>query len=188
MKLRTLTLASTLALAACGSDPVSYSEPVTINLSAKSGDVANATVTDDKNINTEQGNPYGAFVANAQAKLGGAQPGHLEVDHGQLLLGANSTGVTTLDEIFAGQVDILFVMNDTNVSAPVASRTIAAGAGAGPLALDIGFDDGTLAAADYQRLLGGSFKLAIRGPAAAMFQSKGADADLQVTLTFTAFE
>ncbi len=53
-----------LALAACGDDPVSYSEPVGINLKAKSSDTINNVVTDDKGINTESGNPYGAFVSS----------------------------------------------------------------------------------------------------------------------------
>jgi hypothetical protein len=38
------------------------------------------------------------------------------------------------------------------------------------------------------KLLGGSFKVVIRGPAAATFEAAGADADLQLTLTFAAYE
>src|SRR5262249_47896604 len=155
MRASTVCLASLVLAAACGDDPVSFSEPVAINVHAKSADVANAVVSDDKNINTESGNPYGAFVTDARAKLGGEDPGRIDVAQVTLLLGAGSTGVTTLDEIFAGQVDMLFVMNDSNTSAPVASRAIAAGAGAGPLTFDVTFDDHALASADYARLLGG---------------------------------
>ncbi len=181
-------LAALAPLSACGDDPVSYSEPVGISLKAKSADVVNAAVTDDKNITTESGNPYGAFVNNARARLDGAEPGHIEVDRVELLLGAGSTGVTTLEEIFAGPVDVLFVMGDTGNSVPVASLTVGSQAGAGPLAFGVDFDSDALSAADYDHLVAGSFKVAIRGAAATSFQSKGADADLQVTLDFTAFE
>ena len=52
------------ALAACGSDPVSFSEPVGIELKAKSGDVTNAAMTEQKDITTESGNPYGKFTSD----------------------------------------------------------------------------------------------------------------------------
>lgn len=173
---------------ACGDDPVSYSEPVGINLKAKSSDVVNATVTDEKGINTESGNPYGSFVSNARGALGGADPGQIELTGARLLLGANTTGVTRLGEIFAGEVVIQFQMNDTDNTFPAASLDIASADGTGPLDMAVAFDSGTMNAADYAKLLGGSFKVSVRGPAALDFQSKGADADLQTTLTFTAYE
>jgi hypothetical protein len=43
-------------------------------------------------------------------------------------------------------------------------------------------------AEDYAKLISGSFKVLIRGPSSTGFETKGADADLQVTLTFAAFE
>ena len=46
----------------CGDDPVSFSAPVGINLKAKSGEVVNNAISNDKGINTESGNPFGAFV------------------------------------------------------------------------------------------------------------------------------
>lgn len=173
---------------ACGDDAVSYSEPVGINLKAKSSDVVNATVTNEKGITTESGNPYGAFVTNARTELGGAAPGRIEVSGARLLLGASTTGVTALGEIFLGEVVVLFQMNDTDNTFPVASRVFAATDGAGPIDLGVDFDSGEMNDADYGKLLSGSFKVVIRGPAAPDFQAKGADADLQTTLTFTAFE
>lgn len=50
------------------------------------------------------------------------------------------------------------------------------------------FDSGALPEFDYIKLLGGSFKVVTRGPAAAGFTTKGADADIQITFTFAAFE
>lgn len=174
--------------AACGDDAVSYSEPVGINLKAKSSDVVNATVTNEKGINTESGNPYGAFVTNARRELGGADPTSIELTDARLLLGAGTVGVSALGEIFAGEVVVLFQMNDTNNTFPAASRVFASTDGSGPIDLAVDFDSDEMSDEDYAKLLDGSFKVVIRGPAAPDFQTKGADADLQTTLTFTAFE
>ncbi len=172
----------------CGDDPVSYSAPVGINLKAKSDDTVAGVIDDEKGITTESGNPYGAFVSDARRELGGNDPSTIEVDRVDLFLGASSSGVTRLGEVFTGDVDLLFQMNDTNTSYPVATTTIAADASAGPTGFDVTFDGGAISDADYAKLLGGSFKVVIRGTAAAGFDAKGADADLQTTFTFAAFE
>lgn len=181
-----LTLGS-LTLAACGDDPVSYSAPVGINLKAKSSDTVNNVVSDEKGITTESGNPYGAFTSDARRELG-RDPGSIDVEEVTILLGAGSTGVTRLGEVFTGNVEILFVMNDTNNTYAVAAGTIDAAATGGPHELGASFDAGGVPALDYDKLVGGSFKVALRGPAATGFSTKGADADVQVTLTFAAYE
>jgi hypothetical protein len=180
-----IALASIL-VAGCGDDPVSFSQPVTITLKAKSGDVTNAVVSDEKSITTESGNPYGSFVSDAQAALDGHDPSRIEIDSVSLLLGGQSTGVTTLDEIFGGQVDVLFVMNDSNNSHPAAE--VVGPTSAGPVALSSLFDSDAMADADFDKLVQGSFKVVIRGAAATTFETKGAEADLQLTFEFTAFE
>ncbi len=184
-----IPLAGVCGLAgACGDDAVSYSEPVGINLKAKSSDVVGATVTDSKGINTENGNPYGAFVANARQELAGADPGRIALTGASLLLGAGTTGVSRLGEVFAGETVVLFEMNDTNNTFPAANQMLVAADGAGPIAMDVAFESGQMGEADFSKLLAGSFKVVVRGPAATDFAAKGADADLQVTLTFTAYE
>lgn len=176
------------ALVGCGDDPVSYSAPVGINLKAKSSDVVMSVVSDEKGITTESGNPYGKFISDAQAALGGNDPSSIELSSLELLLGANSTGVTTLEEIFAGNVEVLFVMNDTDNTFPVGNVMITAPVGGGPLAMNVSFDSADFQGTDRTKLLAGSFKVVIRGPAATDFTTKGADADLQVTFVFEAFE
>lgn len=176
-----------LLATACADDPLSYSAPVAINLKAKSGDTQNAVVTDEKGITTESGNPYGAFVSDAQRTLDGRDPATIEVDKVELFLGANSTGVTTLGEVFDGDVDVLFQMNDTNNTYPVAGRSIPATTAAGPVTLDVEFS-GDVPEADFEKMLSGSFKVVVRGAAASGFEAKGADADLQTTFVFAAFE
>lgn len=183
----TLLLMSFAVCAACGDDPLSYSAPVGINLKAKSADTMNGVVTDEKSITTESSNPYGKFVADARARIG-RDPAVIDVDRVELFLGAASTGVTALGEVFAGDVEVLFQMNDTNNSYPVAKGAVVAGTAGGPVALGIMFPASEIPDADYVKLLNGSFKVIARGPAAPSFQSKGAEVDLQVTLTFAAFE
>ncbi len=183
-----LASASALLLAACGDDPLRYSEPVGINLKAKSADPVGGVVSDEKGLSPESGNPYAKFVTDARAQLGGKDPSEIALEELTLTLGAGSTGVTRLGEVFTGQVDVLFVMNDTNNTAMAGGGMIAATEAGGPVVLDPAFTSTTLGAADLAKVIGGSFKVVIRGPAGADFETKGADADLQLTLTFAAYE
>lgn len=186
--LPTFAFASLAVVAACGDDPLRYSEPVAINLKAKSADTTGGVVSDEKGINTESGNPYGKFVTDAKAQLGGRDPGSIELEATTVLLGAGSTGVTRLGEVYTGNVELLFEMNDTNNSFPAAAGPIAATDAGGPITLASGFGSDGVGSADYAKLLSGSFKVVIRGPAATDFMTKGADADIQVTMTFVAYE
>jgi len=172
--------------AACGGDPVTYSDPVGLSLSVASGDVDNGVLADEKNINTESGNPYGAFSSAAQDAIGGL-PSSIDVEAATLTI-EGSTGVAALEEIFAGDVEVAFVMNGSDQAYPVAVRTIAVGDGAGPVDLEVPFDSDSVTDADYPDLVGGSFKVLLTGDAAAGFAGASADADLSLVLTFTAYE
>jgi hypothetical protein len=179
-------LLAVLALSGCG-NPVSFSAPVGINIKAKASDTKNGAISEDKGITTETGNPYGAFISDARKKLDGKDPSRIEISSLTLLLGAQSTGVTALEQVFSGKVEVLFVMNDTNNSYPVGSITNPTGSG--PLDLDVTFDSDTITGQDRTKLLGGDFKTVIRGPAATGFASPStAEANLQLTFTFEAFE
>lgn len=174
-----------LTLVGCSDDPVSYSMPVGINLKAKSDAVTNSVISDDKQITTESGNPYGAFISDAHAKLG-KDPARIEIDKLTLLLGAQSTNVTKLEEVYTGDVDVAFLMNDTNNTYDVGH--VMNPTGVGPVELNVVFQSDAVPDADFTKFLGGSFKVVIRGSAAAGFSTKGAEADLQATFTFSAFE
>ena len=182
MKLVALTV---LSLTACAADPISYSSPVGINLNVKSGDVANSVVSDDKAITTESGNPFGAFVTDAHTKLG-RDPGRIEIDSVTLILGAQSNGVTALEQIYTGDVDVAFITNDSNNTYDVGH--VSNPVGVGPLGVGVRFASEAVSAADFAKVLNGSFKVVIRGPAAPTFAAKGAQANLQLTFTFAAFE
>lgn len=184
-KTRLLALPVVL-LAACGDDPVQFSEPVGIELKAKSGDVANATVHEEKGITTESGNPYGAFISDAKAKLGGKDPSRIDLDKITITLGAQSTNVTDLNQVVTGDVVVQFLTNDTNNTFVAAH--FASPAGVGPDGGSVVFDWTQVGAGDVPKMLGGSFKVVLNGPQAAGFDTKGAEASLQLTFTFTAFE
>lgn len=176
----------TAPLAACGSSPVSDSAPVGINLKAKSGDVMTGAITESKDITTESGNPYGAFINDAMMKLGGKNPSTIELNQCQLTLGGTSTGVATLQDVFTGAVDIAFITDDTNDTYDAA--TITNPMGVGPVDLDVTFDFSKVSSADQQKFMTGSFKVVLRGTAEGTFATKGAEADLLATFTFDALQ
>jgi hypothetical protein len=179
-----LCVAASTAGCGGGSEPVSYSAPVGINVKAKGDAVKAGVVAEDKNINTEIGNPYGAFVAAARQKLG-RDPGRIDISAVDLRLGL-TRGTTALEQVVTGRVDVLFVMNDTNNSFAVAH--VENPMGGGPVKMSIDFQAGTVQAADFARLVSGAFKVALRAMAAPGFADKAKEADLQVTFEFAAFE
>lgn len=186
MSARLLAL-SLLLLAACTDPPVTYSTPVGILLQARSSEATNGIVTDLKAITTEQGNPYGAFIAEARTQLAGKSPGAIVLGAATVTLADGSTGVSGLGEVFSGTLSIVFLIDDTNHSFGVATGQVAV-MGGSTLPLDVHFDSVALTELDYGKLLGGKFKVIARGTAAPGFADLGARGDLDVLLTFTAFE
>lgn len=178
------TIVASLGLA-CGKDPVSHSAPVGISLDAKSSDVNAGQVSVDKNVNTESGNPYGAFT-NAAVQALGRSPSRIEVRSATLALESTSTGVTGLELVFGGAATVSFQMNGSSVVYPVAS--LASPSGAGPAALAVAFDSTSMPPADYADLVGGSFKVVLAGPAATGFGTASATARMKATFTFVAWE
>jgi hypothetical protein len=176
-----------LPLVACGGDPVSYSAPVGINLKAKSSDTANNTVSAEKGISTESGNPFKVFVDQARLELEGQSPSRVELTSLTLLLGAQSVGTASLTEVFASRVEVLFLMDESN-NTYVAGRVESVMGSGGAIPMIVEFDSEALSAADYARFLDGKFKVVLRGAAASGFATKGAEADFQATFTFTALE
>jgi hypothetical protein len=186
MKLLWLALFVTV-LAACGDDVVSHSGPVGIHLAFSSGDVSGGRVGDDKNINTESGNPYAAYMAEAREVLG-HDPSRIEVDSLTVRLVAPAGSVTTLGGIYDGPTALTFVMNSTNTVMPVATLAIVAATGAGPVPMDVAFDSGGLSADDWASLKDGNFKVVIDGPAQGDFEGASANVDLEALFTFDAIE
>lgn len=185
MKKLILAIAMSLAALGVGCGRHSYSAPVGVNLSAASGDVAAGTLSSDKLITLETGNPYGGFLSAARTKLG-KDPSNVEVGGLTLFLGADSQGVTALEQVFAGQVDVLFLMIGTGASYSVGHLTNFTGPG--PVNAAVDFDPSKVVGQDHFALMSGSFRVVVRGAAATGFATRGASATLQNTFTFRAVE
>ncbi|HEX5060190.1 MAG TPA: hypothetical protein VFV99_12560 [Kofleriaceae bacterium] len=179
-------LIALVLFAACGDDPVNYSAPVGIELKAKSGDVANDAITEDKGITTESSNPYGAFVTEAKNRIG-HDPSNIVLDTLTLTLGGQSTGVTVLEQVVTGDVVVKFLTNDTNNTFVVGH--FASPTGPGPVDGDESFDMAAdVGDQDIAKILGGSFHVVISATPATDFATKGAEASLELKFTFSAFE
>lgn len=178
-----------LLVGACGGDdePISISAPVGITLKAEAGDFENNVITVDKGISTESGNPWGAFVADVDAQLGGP-PNDVEIESLELLLAASSEGFTELSAVFNGTVDVQFEMDDTGNFFPAGSVVIDATTEGRSIALDSSFNYAAVQGSDLNKFLAGSFKVVMSGPAAAGFDSSDGKAELQLTFAFAAFE
>lgn len=189
MKLSLLGLASLLviALTACGDDVASHSAPVGIHLAFASNDVSAGRVGDDKNINTESGNPYAAYMTEARDVLG-RDPSRIEIDSLTLRLVAPSGSVTTLGDIYDGPTALTFEMNGTGTIVPVATLSIVAATTAGPVPMDVGFASGGVTGDDWAALKDGNFKVAIDGPAQGDFEGANASVDLEALFEFEAIE
>jgi hypothetical protein len=174
-----------LVVAGCGHE-VSYSAPVGISLNAKSGDVAAGQLVDEKNINTESGNPYGAYIQAARTQLSGKDPSRITLDSLTLELKPSSTNVAGLEDIYTGLVNIDFVMNSSNATSPAGHQSNPKGAS--PVVFIVDFDFAQLTPADRVDFIGGSFKVVLRGTAASSFATASANADMQATFKFTAYE
>jgi hypothetical protein len=174
------------AVAGCGGDPLTYSSPVGINLQAKGEEVTSGVLVEEKNISTESGNPYGAFVGAARQELG-REPGEIEVQTVTLLLGGSSRGVIALEQVLVGRAEVQFVMNDTNNSFNVAHLDNPRGTG--PVKMDVDYRAEMFQAEDRAKLIGGNFKVVLRSMVASGFAgTKEMMADLQATFQFAAYE
>jgi hypothetical protein len=168
--------------AGCGHN--TYSAPVGVNLHAQSGDVSSGTLAQDKLITNQSGNPYARFLIDARTKLG-KDPSDVGVGGLTLFLGAQSVGVTVLEQVFTGPVDVLFLL-PSGASYSVAHVTNPTGTG--PINMNVDFDSTKVTGLDHLALMSGTFKVVIRGSAAPLFSAQNADADLQHTFTFKAIE
>jgi len=181
--MRNALLATLLApfLLACGDDTVNYSAPVGINVKLRSADVTGDAVLLAKSINTEQGNPYGAFVNAAERALG-RPPSRIVVTYLSLELLGTST-VTGLNQVFTGQVSIGFDLD--GFVRPVGTATNPVGVGV-PMA--VSFDSAGLDPVAFADLLGGGFPVVLSGTATPAFSGGNETADLTATFGFMAYK
>jgi hypothetical protein len=173
-----------VALAGCGdnlaANTVGFSGPVSVNVDKfKDGDVRNNAFDADKSINTESGNPYGAFLQQARGALGRA-PAAVLVERVTLTLGRDATGVTSFEQFMGGPLVVYLASSSTTVNV----GTVAQPTGAGPVEVTITATRDTLAPINSE-LVQGSFKVGIRVPAAAG-RPRSFDAKVATVLYFRA--
>jgi hypothetical protein len=179
-----------LALAAgCGTstdgtnpDPntVGYSGPVSIRLDKfKDGEVHNNAFDSDKDVDTESGNPYAAFLRDARTALG-RDPAAVVVDRITFTLASDTRGVTAFEQIFTGTAVVYVATSTVTVNV----GTVVAPTGAGPVTVQITASRADLAPINAA-LIGGHFKVGMRVPAAPT-RPASFDARVSTTLYFRA--
>lgn len=164
MKQALLSVALVAAAVGCGSNPVSFSQPVDITLPAvQSKNVApGSPLSTIKDISTAGSNPYGSFVTTAVQHLGGKNPSHIVATSLTLSMVTTPAGLT-FDQVFSGTVAVNFVMNGSSNQYAVGS--IAGPTGAGPVNLTTAFNSASMTPSDYTGFLQGQFKVVIAGTA-----------------------
>lgn len=163
-----------------GANTVNFSGPVPINVDKfKDDEVRNESFDADKSINSEPGNPYGAFLQQARAVLG-RPPAAVVLDRVTLTLGADARGVTAFEQFLGGPLTLYLATSRTTVNV----GTVTQPRGAGPVEVTITATRDTLAPLQ-EELTQGSFKVGLRVPAAAA-RPRSFDAKIATVLYFRA--
>ena len=165
-------------LTGCPEEPVAYSETVSLKLSGmKEGDVKNNELSEEKNVNSESGNPYGAFVKAATDALG-RSPGRIAPTSAFLRIHSDSTGVTGFEEIFTS-MELFF--SDSATTIPVGTVDAPQGS-----SVEVPLDDVNLEAL-HDSMVGGDFKVGVRGPTQATTRDKF-ELRISIDIIFEAYE
>ncbi|MBT6176638.1 MAG: hypothetical protein HOI23_05270 [Deltaproteobacteria bacterium] len=99
----------------CGS-PVAVSDYISLKLSGiKEGDVRNGYVSESKNVNTEEGNPYADFLRVVDEHLEGESPSLIEIDSVALQVHSESKGIVDFITVFE-TLEIFISTSDTTAS------------------------------------------------------------------------
>ena len=102
-------------VSACGS-PVAVSDYISLKLSGiKDGDVRNGYVSESKNVNTEEGNPYADFLRVVDEHLEGEEPSLIEIDSVALQVHGDSKGIADFITVFRS-LEIFISTSETTAS------------------------------------------------------------------------
>jgi hypothetical protein len=172
-----------LSAAGCDEDPVNATGRIVIELSGiKETDIVGGSVQKSKNVTTESGNPYGAFLHSARQTLG-RDPSRIRVTATEMTLDPGTTGVASFAELFNGTVEVIL---EADVGGTVAVARVSAPTGTGPIAMGVIADDAALAPI-LAALLDGNFRVGIRGTT-ALTAADDFDARIDVGIGFAAYE
>jgi hypothetical protein len=171
-------------LVACSTDPAS--NLVAISLNARSIETPGPGLTLEKPIMSETGNPYGAFISAAEARLG-TETSEIDIERLTLQLGDESTNVTALEQVCTGNLSFELTLEGTNDTFVFGQATNPRGAG--PVEVTVthrSFTPQRDDAANFAALRSGRFKLVLHAAAATDFPTRNAEASLVLTFTLTA--
>lgn len=162
----------------CPEEPIAYSETVSLKLSGmKEGDVKNNELSEEKNVNSESGNPYGAFVKAATDALG-RSPGRIAAKSAFLRIHSDSSGVTDFGEIFTS-MELFF--SDSATTIPVG--TVGSPSGS---SVEVALSEVDLEAL-HDSMVGGDFKVGVRGATQATTPDKF-ELRISIDIAFEAYE
>jgi hypothetical protein len=159
--MRVLALALTgLGLFAVGCGDVAVVDDIEININVKNADLdAQGVLVTEKNISTEQGNPYGTFLGQIKEELGDDLAA-IDLNAAVLTLDAGGTQAA-LEQIYTGEVQLVLVDETNNTATTIATITDPTGTQAEMDVVGAAFDDEV-----FQTTLNeGSFKVQLRGQA-----------------------
>mgnify|MGYP000684073182 CR=1 FL=1 len=163
-------------------DPVARTDTIVIQLAGiKEGDIHDGVVEKDKNVTTEVGNPYGAFLDAARVALG-RNPSRIEVTSVAITLGGDSRGVISFADLFVGETNV-FLRADVGGTVYVARVT--GPTGVGPVICEVIAGDSALAPI-RDALLAGNFRVGIRGTTNRL-PTDDFDARIDVRIGFAAY-
>ena len=145
----------TFLASGCAS-PVAVSDYISLKLSGiKDGDVRNGYVSESKNVNTEEGNPYADFLRVVEDQLEGESPSLIEIDSVALQVHSDSKGIADFITVFKS-LEIFISTSDTTASLGNVELTSES-----MLSLETVTNENLVTV--QEALQGGSFKLGVRG-------------------------
>ncbi len=171
-----------LALVGCSDDPVFTSGQVGISLGLKEGAIVGDQIDSRKNVSTESGNPYGAFIQEVKDEFGDS-PREIRIEAVSLQIQDTKDDVAVFQDLWPESVEVFLAADDTVSGFTVAS--VQGPTGLGPINVPTRpVDDAT---ALETLLASGNFRVGVRGKTALTTASKF-DTKVAVTLSFGVYE
>lgn len=171
-----------LTLVGCSDDPAFTSGQVGISLGLKEGAIVGDQIDTRKNVSTESGNPYGAFVSKVENEFGDT-PREIRIEAVSLQIQDTKDDVAVFEDLWPETAEVFLAADDTVSGFTVA--TVQNPTGLGPIDLVVQpVEDAT---ALGTLLDSGNFRVGVRGKTGLTSASKF-DTKIAVTLTFGAYE
>lgn len=172
------------AIGCADPDHPDYLAKVELTMQARA-DADGKLVVAQRDISSQDGNPYLSFLMNARIRLE-REPARIDIETIKMSLGNNAGGVANLGEVFRGHTEALLILDSSG------APTVAAQTEVGEIALDeitftTDFPD-DISGARLELLRAGGFPVSVRGEIAPGFAERGVAAPLTVAISFAAYK